>query len=457
MEQRIQFSAEQQAAFEALLTTQESVLLSGVAGCGKSTILKHWIDNCDNAKNAVVVAPTGVAALNVGGSTIHRAFGFHPNMKMEDPRISLKVRSLLHRVDTIVIDEISMVRADLLNNMDVVLKSIRRNKAPFGGVRMVMMGDFWQLPPVVRQEEERWMETRHGSRAGWCFFAPCFEELEPQVFFLEHSFRQAGDSSYSNLLNDVRNGEYRTLGVINELGRPPEHQNPAGVPLGDETPRLCARKVDVARYNSQGLQRLGTPSVLLEPVINGDETKIPRDARESVVLAEGARVMITRNGSGYVNGSLGTLIEFDTTTMAWDGDLVPAIDVKLDTGAVVGVPRETLEVIGYEVDPETRKPEKIIIAEITQYPLALGYAWTIHKSQGQSLDRALIDLGRGAFAHGQTYVALSRLRTSAGLFLANPLTRSDLLIDPDVPAFFEGHTTTESIVRGAGPECVKRV
>lgn len=430
----IAFSSQQQEILDFLRDSRRSLMITGVAGCGKSTIVRQWLK--EPHPGTIVVAPTGVAALNVGGSTIHRVFGFHPNMNMEDPRISIQAKSLLYTVDTIVIDEISMVRADLLGAMDLVLRSIKRRREPFGGVRLVMVGDFWQLPPVVREEEERWMEKKHGSRAGWVFFAPCFEDLNPKVFFLEESFRQAGDAHFVQILNDVRNGRPEVLGALNELGRPPEHRSPPGSPLGFEVPRLCARRADVARYNTMGLQTLSGPSVVLEPTFTGDVAKIPRDAKESLVLAEGARVMITRNGSGYVNGSLGTLTTFDAWAETYEGETVQAIGVRLDNGTRVAVPRDEKEVIGYEVDPDTSQPHKVVIASVGQYPLMLGYSWTIHKSQGQTLDDAVIDLGRGAFAHGQTYVAVSRLRSSQGLYLASPLSRSDLLIDPDVPHFF---------------------
>ena len=429
------FSPSQQRVLKALRESNESILLTGVAGCGKSTILRHWLGE-NPPGNAIIVAPTGIAAINVGGATIHRTFGFHPNMDSDDPRISLKTKSLLRFVDTIVIDEVSMVRADLLSAMDIVLRSIKRRlDTPFGGVRMIMVGDFYQLPPVVPQEEERWLERKHGSRAGWCFFAPCFKELAPKVFYLGESFRSQGDARYTDLLNAVRRLDPNVVGAINELAQ-------AGRWAGTDVPRLCARRADVVLKNESGLRSLGVPGVWVHPVLGGDVSKIPRESQEPIVLAEGARVMILRNGAGYANGSLGTLTSFEETTTRWDGAQVPAMGVRVDgrngaEGPLVTVPRDTSEIIGYEPDPETGKPHKVVVASVEQVPLALGYAWTIHKSQGQTLEKACIDLGRGAFAHGQTYVALSRLTSSAGLYLAQPLSKSDLLLDPDVVEYFE--------------------
>ena len=432
------FSEKQQAVLTALRDSQRSALVTGVAGCGKSTIIREWMQGSDLGRT-MLLAPTGIAALNVGGSTIHRAFGFMPNMDTDDPRITLKTKSLLYTVDTIVIDEVSMVRADLFGAMDIVLRSVKRQlDVPFGGVRMVLVGDFYQLPPVVQQEEERWMEQEHGSRAGWVFFSPRFEALDPQVFYLGQSFRQAGDGSFTALLNGIRKLDTSVVASINEIAKRPEF-------AGEEVPRLCSTKKLVSTHNDAGLRRLsalGKQVVSIEPTFTGDQTKIPREAAETLILAEGARVMITRNGAGYVNGSLGTLTSFDATAETWDGTTVAAIEVMLDKGYAVTVPREVTEVYGYEPDPEAanKKVRKTVLATVSQYPLLLAYAWTIHKSQGQTLEKACIDLGRGAFAHGQTYVALSRLTSADGLYLAQPITRSDLLIDPDVVRFCESHT-----------------
>ena len=422
------FSEVQNLVLSALRDSRDSVLITGVAGCGKSTLLRHWIQ--DSGESVMVLAPTGIAALNVGGSTIHRAFGFHPSMNTDDPQITLKTRSLLYAVTTIVIDEISMVRADLLSAMDIVLRSVKRKRdLPFGGVRMVMVGDFYQLPPVVQQDEERWMERYHGSRAGWVFFAPCFLELKPRVFFLGQSFRQAGDGSYTELLNGVRRRDSNVVGGINAVAK-------QGSYAGDSVPRLCARRADVANQNAKGLRKLAVPTVSVRPAIFGDASKVPKDACTNLILAEGARVMVTRNGQGYVNGSLGTLRSFDARAELWNGEVVPAIAIELDRGFTVNVPREDKEIIGYETNDDG-KLVKNVLATVSQFPLELGYAWTIHKSQGQTLDRACIDLGRGAFAHGQTYVALSRLTSGEGLYLSAPLTKSDLLLDPDVVSYFE--------------------
>lgn len=427
------FSEKQKQVFDFLCNETGSALVTGVAGCGKSTIVRAWLAT-PAGQNAMVLAPTGIAALNVGGSTIHRAFSFRPNMNAKDPRISLQTKSLLYNVKTIVVDEVSMVRGDLLSAMDIVLRSVKRKPAtPFGGVRMILVGDFFQLPPVVPEAEERWMESTYGSRAGWCFYTPAFQALAPKIFYLAESFRQAGDGSFTALLNAVRALDPNVVRALNEIAKP-------GSEAGGDVPRLCARKADVATRNSDGLRKLGAQTYAIQPVLSGDTTKIPKEETDSVVLAEGARVMITKNGAGYVNGSLGHLRTFDAMALTWDGLSVPALGIELDNGVFVTVPRNKKEVFGYEIDPETGEPAKVEIAAVEQYGVMLAYAWTIHKSQGQTLEAACIDLGRGAFAHGQAYVALSRLTSAAGLYLAQPLQKSDLLLDPDVVEYFKAHS-----------------
>jgi ATP-dependent DNA helicase PIF1 len=422
------FDPEQQAVYDALTGTNESILLTGVAGCGKSTIVRAFLEKKNDLGNIMIVAPTGVAALNVGGATIHRAFGLTPKTDLENPSFSLKVKATLYWVDTIVIDEASMVRADLLNALDIIMKRVKRSHAPFGGVRMIFVGDFYQLPPVVKREEEDYLEQRHGSRTGWMFFAPCFQALSPRVFFLNKSYRQAEDGSFTSLLNRVRNVDLSVVADLNALARP---ANTAG----EAVPRLCARKKHVDHYNALGLQNNGVQPTGIHPVMRGDTSKIPFEEQAPVWLAEGARVMCTRNGNGYVNGSLGTLTSFNGEATLWNGEVVPAMVVRLDKGYDVAVPRETKEILGYEADTDG-KLHKVVIAEVSQLPLMLGYGWTIHKSQGQTLDAAVIDLGGGAFAHGQTYVGLSRVTSAAGLYLQGQLRADDLLLDTDVLHYF---------------------
>jgi ATP-dependent DNA helicase PIF1 len=422
------FDEEQGAAYDALVNTDESILLTGVAGCGKSTIIRKFLETRGDRGNIMVCAPTGVAALNIGGATIHRAFGLTPRTDLENPGVSLKVKSTLYWVDTIVIDEASMVRADLLNALNIIMKRVKHSSEPFGGVRMIFVGDFYQLPPVVKREEEDYLEQRHGSRTGWMFFAPCFKALSPRVFFLNKSYRQAEDGSFTSLLNRVRNVDLSVVAELNAIARP---ANTAG----EAVPRLCARKKSVDHYNGIGLQQNGVQPTAVYPLMRGDVNKIPFEEQSALWLAEGARVMCTRNGNGYVNGSLGTLTSFNGEATLWNGEVVPAMIVRLDKGYDVAVPRETKEILGYEADNDG-KLHKVVIADVSQLPLQLGYGWTIHKSQGQTLDAAVIDLGGGAFAHGQTYVGLSRVTSAAGLYLQGQLRADDLLLDTDVLHYF---------------------
>ncbi len=423
------FDEHQQAVLDTLNSTDQSVLLTGVAGCGKSTILRAFLEQKAERGDTIVLAPTGIAALNIGGSTIHRAFGFTPASDLEKPSYSPKVKMTLYFVKTIIVDEVSMVRADLLGAMDIVLRRIKHSDQPFGGVRMIFVGDFYQLPPVVKREEAEYMGKVHGSEAGWMFNSPAFRSLNPKVFFLAKSFRQQDDSSFTSLLNRVRNLDTSVVRELNSLARY------GGAP--DNVPRLCARKRNVEAYNASGLRNLGVQPTPINPVLSGDVKKIPFEETAPIYLAQGARVMCTANGAGYVNGSLGYITSFNGEATLWDGQVVPAMMVQLNAGYEVAVPRHQKDILGFEADHEG-KINKHAIASISQLPLQLAYSWTIHKSQGQTLEAAVIDLGGGAFAHGQTYVALSRIKSAAGLFLSAKLRADDLLLDPEVIAYFRG-------------------
>lgn len=443
------FSDAQNTALAYLTDTKGSCLISGVAGSGKSTIVRAY--QAQRAEQDLpevpVVAPTGIAALNVGGSTIHRLFGLRPQTDTAALRVRLeqRVSDRLRGLDALIVDEVSMVRADLFSYMDKALRFAKGSDEPFGGVRMIFVGDYWQLPPVVQRIEQDMMLDRFGSKAGWNFLCPAFTALAPKVFFLAESFRQGRDQEFAGLLNAVRDNESRACKLVNKAARKaPEAPTTA--------PWLCSTNAAAAHRNTEGLAAVDSEERRLVPSVTGDERKVPREALAPIVLREGCRVMITRNksqqqdeGADYVNGSVGTLVAFDSTCtlrMGQEGATVPALEVELDNGGTAYVPTVTDEVIEYvAAKDEDDRPivEKQVIAEVSSYPVKLGYAWTIHKSQGQTLEAAVIDLGRGAFAHGMTYVALSRVTTAAGLYLAGPVKPRDLKLDPAVPKFFEAH------------------
>jgi ATP-dependent exoDNAse (exonuclease V) alpha subunit len=443
------FSPAQNTALAFLTDDTRSCLISGVAGSGKSTIVRAyqaWRVEQD-LPEVPTVAPTGIAALNVGGSTIHRLFGLRPQTDTSAMRVRLeqRVSDRLRGLDALIVDEVSMVRADLFSYMDKALRFAKGNDEPFGGVRMIFVGDYWQLPPVVQRIEQDMMLDRFGSKAGWNFLCPAFTALAPKVFFLAQSFRQGRDAQFAALLNGVRDNESGACKLVNRAARK-GHEAPATAPV------LCSTNRAADDRNRQGLAAVDGEERTLEAVVSGDEAKIPQEARAPITLRQGCRVMITRNksiqqveGDDYVNGSVGTLTDFDSSCTVREGQemvVKAALEVQLDGGGTAYVPMVTDEVIEYvAAKDEDDRPivEKKEVASVTRYPVKLGYAWTIHKSQGQTLEAAVIDLGRGAFAHGMTYVALSRVTTAEGLFLAGPVKPRDLKLDPAVPRFFEAH------------------
>jgi ATP-dependent exoDNAse (exonuclease V) alpha subunit len=444
------FSPKQKAALDVLLNTRDNVLLTGVAGCGKSTIIREFLRQMalrkaetGTGRLPVVCAPTGIAALNVGGTTIHKLFGLGIDFDVTRPKLSNRALGILGYIDTIIIDEISMVRSDLFHMMDIALKRANSNTRPFGGTRIIMVGDPYQLPPVVKRQEAQFLETNYGTAAGWCFLSPQFETLNPRVFYLQDSFRQA-DTTFVDLLNRVRDKDLSAVSALNAIARSHE--------LAPETvPWLCSYKADMDVRNYKMLRALDEQIGTIRPDLEGDTSSAPKEILEPVELAIGARVMITKNAQGwegappeYVNGSLGWVEDFSATAYVWkkddDGNWAKspkdAIGVRLDSGVVVNVPAFEYELTKLEPNSKTAELEKVRVGAVRQYPLTLAWAITIHKAQGMGFDAAVVNLGeRGAFAHGQAYVALSRLKSAQGLYLRHPLMKRDLQCDANVPKF----------------------
>jgi len=448
----MELSNAQHEVLNCLKHEPESVLLSGVAGSGKSTIVRAyqaWREEV-GLPEVPVCAPTGVAALNVGGTTIHRLFGLRPQTDTTELKVKLtaNVSDRLRGLRELIVDEVSMVRADIFSYMDKALRFAHGNDVPFGGVRMIFVGDYWQLPPVVQRVEELWMADRFGSRAGWNFLCPAFTLLNPQVFFLSQSYRQGDDAEFADLLNSVRDNDSAACKRVNKVAKGSDYA-PATAPW------LCATRKQVDARNRAGLRAVDGEERTLTPVVGGKEPhKVPKEVQTPITLREGCRVMITRNrpanlidGDDYVNGSVGTLVDFDGVCGISTGlggvEEHECLVVDLDNGGRALVPKCKDELIEYvaakdeEGRPTVKKQE---VASVEYYPVQLGYAWTIHKSQGQTLDSAVIDMGRGAFAHGMTYVALSRVTSAEGLYLATPLKPRDMKLDPAVPQFFKRYS-----------------
>jgi ATP-dependent exoDNAse (exonuclease V) alpha subunit len=438
--EQVRLSIEQQNLFDYIEQSENNIFVTGRAGTGKSTLLSFLVENTQ--KNVAVCAPTGVAALNVGGVTIHSLFGFPFGILGEQDiarHLNRRTREVLAALDVLVIDEVSMVNADL---MDAISKSMGiargRRKVPFGGAQIVMFGDPYQLSPVPGNNEERaYMAENYQSP--WFFDAHVWREDSLERFELGEIFRQS-DEEFKQILNAIRVGEVKQemLDRLNQAGnRFPPH---------DDVIRLATINASVDANNRDRMSRLTTKPKTFEAVFTASDESafgktLPADPR--LELKVGAQVMFIKNDDGkrtgegtlkrWVNGTIGHVVDMPSS-----GGVVVEVDgERLDVG------RSTWEKVRYEIeeefDEETGKVKEVLVtiplAEYQQIPLRPAWSVTIHKSQGQTYDEVVIDLGRGAFSPGQTYVALSRVRSLEGLYLTRAIKQSDVMVDKDVVRF----------------------
>ncbi|MCU1437450.1 MAG: helicase [Naasia sp.] len=410
-------SAEQQEVFDAIEGTRDHVFVTGRAGTGKSTVLGHLSRHSE--KSLVVCAPTGVAALNVGGQTIHSLFklpiGVIADRDLDDDR---DLRKLLGAIDTVVIDEVSMVNADLVDAVDRRLRWARQRKEPFGGVQIVLFGDPFQLAPVPGDGDERayFADT---YRSMWFFDAKVWEQAPLRLMQLRTIHRQS-DDAFITMLNAVRHGRVTAemAGVLNAAGARPV---PADPPI-----TLATRNDSVNRINARALAALPGRVSTSRAEVNGEFGGRSFPADEALELKVGAHVMFLRNDSDarWVNGSVG-----EVTRIAGGAVKVAIGGAEHEVGPV------TWERHRYSYSAATKKLSREVVADFTQFPLRLAWAVTIHKSQGKTYDSAVVDLGSRVFSAGQTYVALSRLTSLDGLYLTRPLVPRDILVDQDVIRF----------------------
>lgn len=439
-------SDEQQELFRLIEDTGEHVFITGRAGTGKSTLLQHFAWH--TKKQIAICAPTGVAALNVEGQTIHSLFRL-PIGLIGDADIDQNdaTRRILNAIETLVIDEISMVNADLMDAIDRSLRQARgRRGEPFGGVQVVMFGDPYQLAPVPpRGDEARYVQDHY--RSFWFFDAKVWAggsglsdqeglfqvdtRAELHVRELVQIHRQS-DDGFKSMLNAVRYGRVTAeiADVLNTQGaRTPPEPEPGEVPMIT----LATRNDIVNKINSQHLNALPGKEQTARAEVSGEfgrgEASLP--AETELKLKVGAQVMFLRNDTAmsgepprWVNGTIGTVTRI----------LGSAVRVDID-GEEVDVEPAVWERFRYAYDQNTKKLSRDVVAEFTQFPLRLAWAVTIHKSQGKTYERAIIDLGSGAFAPGQTYVALSRLTSLEGLYLSRALRPRDIRVDEDVRRF----------------------
>ena len=420
-------SAEQQAVFDRIETTGDHIFVTGRAGTGKSTLLNHL--SWHTSKQVVICAPTGVAALNVGGQTIHSLFrlpiGVIADHEIEQTR---ELRKLLGTVDTIVIDEVSMVNADLLDAVDRSLRQARqRPHEAFGGAQVVLFGDPYQLAPVPGDADERaYFEDQY--RSMWFFDAKVWGEADLTIYELSVIHRQH-EAEFKYMLNAVRHGR-----VTAEIAKRLNDTGARPAPT-DGAITLATTNSTVTRINSAELAKLPGRALTARAEVSGEFGGRSYPADEALELKVGAQVMFLRNDSDqrWVNGSIGTVTKIDSTV--W---------VEVD-GETHQVQPAVWEKYRYSYSQVTKSLKKDIVAEFTQFPLRLAWAVTIHKSQGKTYDRAIVDLGQRSFAPGQTYVALSRISELEGLYLTRPLRPSDIIVDDNVVRFMAGSVAIPGI------------
>ncbi|WP_395646693.1 ATP-dependent RecD-like DNA helicase [Terricaulis sp.] len=395
------------------------VMVVGRAGTGKSHFIRALVE-ADPGYPQAVLAPTGLAAMNIGGQTVHSFFGFPPRPLIgnhEKPNwfFTRNARALKR----LIIDEVSMLRADVLDAMDQHLKVARKSARPFGGVQMLLVGDFYQLPPVVRGDEGRLLEDA-GYATPYAFSAHCLRDAPLTGVELTEVHRQT-NQDFITLLSSIRErrGVEEAVTILNTVCL--ERSLPKRPVL------LCATNAVADGYNTRGLAALPGAAAKYSGGFEGDAPKQQGDrfpAPLELVLKPGARVIFTQNDpeGRWVNGSLGTVKELDETV----------ITVAMDSGGEEEVERAMWPQARWSWNATENKMEVKEEFKYVQFPLAPAWALTIHKAQGMTLDSVEIDLGRGAFAPGQTYVALSRARSMETLRLTRPISARDVQVDPAI-------------------------
>ena len=421
---------ELKTAWEFVEKTGKSVFLTGKAGTGKTTFLKRVVE--ESRKRVVVVAPTGIAAINAGGVTIHSFFQlplhpFIPGAKLESKfAFSKEKRSIIKTMDVLVIDEISMVRSDLLDAVDSVLRRFRNRFKPFGGVQLLMIGDLQQLTPVITDEEFQLLAPYYPTP--YFFGSRALSQIDYVTIELKQVYRQQ-DEEFISILNSVRSGR-PSPDVIKALNN---RYDPRFTPSADEGYiRLTTHNHIANSYNEQQLGLIDEPVHCFDAVIDGNfpDYAYPTEAR--LELKAGAQVMFVKNDPSserrYFNGKIGVVTDFYEEYILVQ---CPGEDEKI---AVEPLEWENCR---YVINEQTQEMETEVVGIFKQYPLRLAWAITIHKSQGLTFDRAIIDAA-ASFASGQVYVALSRCRTLEGMVLATPLRQDAVMTDLRVEDYIDG-------------------
>lgn len=426
---KIELNNDFKKALRFMEDTNENVFLTGRAGTGKSTLLQYFREK--TKKNAVVLAPTGVAAVNVKGQTIHSFFGFAPGATVNGiKRAQGYKRSIYKNIETVVIDEVSMVRADLLDCVDIFLRLNGPDKnLPFGGIQMIFVGDLYQLPPVVPSDEENIFKTYY--KGPYFFNAKAFDNLSLfnnspfRLIELKKIYRQK-DKRFVKILDAIRKGEATDehLEVINKK----VNQAFSGS-FDDFYVHLTSTNYMADRINAEKLSQIQKEPFEFKGTIQGDFSKGYLPTSENLVLKEGAQIMMLNNDGKkrWINGDVGKITKIEDRS----------VFVELSDGRKEIVAPYVWQRVRYFYNEFEGHIDSEAAGSFTQYPLKLAWAVTIHKGQGKTFDKVIVDFGRGTFASGQSYVALSRCTSLNGLVLKTPLEQRHIFTDRRIKEFMK--------------------